>query len=604
MCGIAGVFAYHPSALGHDDALLDVIHAAQRARGPDAEGRWRSADGRVGLAHRRLAIQDLSPAGAQPMVTADGHCQLVFNGEIYNAPELRAELVAEGMRFRGHGDTEVVLALLARDGVAALPRLRGMFAIAFRDARSDTLTLARDPFGIKPLYLADDGWRAWFASSVRALASSGAVSRRLEPAAEAGFYLWGSVPEPLTPYLDIRQVPAGCYQQITMAGCQPPVRFADWCPHYLASVPTAQSVTDALRESVQAHLLADVPVGLFLSAGLDSNLLLAALGAAAQDTRAVTLRFDEYAGSADDESLLAARFAELAGVPHDLVTLTRGDFEAMLPGFWAAMDQPSMDGLNTYLVSWAAARAGLKVVLSGVGGDELFGGYPSFRDAPRWHRLLAAPSHVAGPLLRHALPWLGRQANQRLGLPRLPALLAQCHTLADAWRLKRALFLAEELPALMGAERAAEGLARLRVLAPWPDRDVPSLVPEARVSIWEIARYQCNQLLRDSDWASMAHSLELRTPLVDMRLHAAVAGHFAAGLRGKLHWYAASLPDETRRLLAQRPKTGFTTPVGRWLQEVDGLQDWRRHDILAPARTPAARRWAVVAWQRYVGGKP
>lgn len=600
MCGIAGVYAYHPSAAGYSEAALQAIHDAQRARGPDADGLWRSCDGRVGLAHRRLAIQDLSPAGAQPMITPDGRCQLVFNGEIYNAPELRAELVAQGLSFRGHSDTEVVLALLARDGVAALPRLRGMFAIAFRDAVSGILTLARDPFGIKPLYLADDGWRAWFASSVRALA--GAVSRRLEPAAEAGFYLWGSVPEPLTPYLDIRQVPAGCYQQVTVTGSQPPVRYADWREHYHAAVPTEAAVTEALRESVQAHLLADVPVGLFLSAGLDSNLLLAALGEATQDTRAVTLRFEEYAGSADDESVLAARFAQAAGVPHDLVTLTRADFEAMLPDFWAAMDQPSVDGLNTWLVSWAAARAGLKVVLSGVGGDELFGGYPSFRDVPRWHRLLSLPSRLAGPLLRPALPGLSRLANEHLGWPRLPALLAQCHTLADAWRLKRGLFLAEELPALMGAERAAEGLARLRALSPWPGVEAASLSPEARVSIWEIERYQRNQLLRDSDWASMAHSLELRTPLVDMRLHAAVAGHFRAGLRGKLPWYAASLPDATRRLLAQRPKTGFTTPAGRWLQEVDGLQGWRRHDILAPARTPAARRWAVVVWQRHVGG--
>ena len=579
-----------------------AIHNAQRSRGPDSEGSWRSADGRVGLAHRRLAIQDLSPAGAQPMQTADGAHQLVFNGEIYNAPALRADLIARGVKPRGHSDTEVVLELLARDGVATLSRLRGMFAIAWWDAAADTLTLARDTFGIKPLYVADDGWRAWFASSVRALAGAGVADLSPELAAEAGFFLWGSVPEPLTPYVGIRQVPAGHYQRITARGAHAPVSFVSWTGHYADPVPSRDAVTAALHESIHAHLLADVPVGLFLSAGLDSNLLLSVLSSAAQDVRAVTLRFDEYAGTSADESPIAARMAASAGVKHDILTLGRAEFETLLPDFWRAMDQPSIDGLNTFLVSWAAARAGLKVVLSGVGGDELFGGYPSFRDVPRWHRLFGMPGRLASPLLSPWLPRLSFFCNARFNQPKLPGLLTHCRTLAEAWQLKRGLFMPEELPALMGAERAQVGLTRLHALAPWPPAASGAGVSAlAQISQWETSGYMRHQLLRDSDWASMAFSLELRTPLVDTTLHAAVASHFRSGLKGKWPWYADSFSPFSRKTLADRPKTGFTTPVDRWLESAASTQAWRRHASLQSPGTPFARRWATVVWAHFHG---
>ena len=227
MCGISGIFAYHAAATAPDEAELLATRDAMRARGPDGSGAWWSADRRCGLGHRRLAILDLSDRASQPMASADGKIVVTFNGEIYNYRVLRAELEAAGVRFRTTSDTEALLHLYARDGAAMVHRLRGMFAFAIWDERRRELFLARDPYGIKPLYTANDGWTFRFASQVKALLAGGGVSRDPEPAGIAGFHLFGSVPEPFTLYRDIRALPAGHTQRIDMAGPREPQPFAN-----------------------------------------------------------------------------------------------------------------------------------------------------------------------------------------------------------------------------------------------------------------------------------------------------------------------------------------------------------------------------------------
>ena len=281
MCGIAGIFAYRSTARAVDREELVRIRDHMTSRGPDGSGEWYSADGRVGLGHRRLSIIDLSPRGAQPMQTADGRLVITFNGEIYNYRALRSKLEAKGYVFRSNSDTEVLLHLYAELGDEMLRELRGMFAFAIWDSREKQLLLARDPYGIKPLYYADDGSTLRFASQVKALMAGRRVSRDPDPAGWVGFYLFGSVPEPFTTYREVRAVPAGSFVRIDRGQLHEPVQYYSIARKYnqaqgnAVSAPTEETKTqvrEALLDSVRHHLVADVPVGAFLSVESDSCL--------------------------------------------------------------------------------------------------------------------------------------------------------------------------------------------------------------------------------------------------------------------------------------------------------------------------------------------
>jgi asparagine synthase (glutamine-hydrolysing) len=587
MCGINGIFCLDRRAPPIDRAELVRTREAMRSRGPDGAGAWVAADGRAGLASRRLAILDLSPAGDQPMAGAGGRVQVALNGEIYNFRRLRAELEAAGCRFRGQGDTEVVLALYLRQAEAMLPRLRGMFALAIwdgRDAARPRLLLARDRFGIKPLYYALGGGQLRFASQVKALEAGGAVSPEVDPAGLAGFLLWGSVPEPWTIRRAVRCLRAGHLLEVSADGAAEPRPFAD--PFDSAdpldfadsaapgeAQPGPLSPEAALEESVAAHLISDVPVAVFLSAGLDSGLIAAlATRRLAEPPATFTLGFDVLAGTPRDEAPLAAEVARTLGTRHLTHRMGREDFAALWPAALAAMDQPSIDGFNTFAVSRAAHEAGLKVVLSGLGGDELFGSYPSFTTVPRAVRAVRGARRL--PRLAAAWPALaGRLAPAR---PKLAGLLRHGASLPGAYFLRRALFLPEELPGLMGAEEAAAALAAYDPVADAAAKLRPpagcagrcgALDPWLAVQRMETAQYMRNQLLRDSDWASMASSVELRVPLVDAALHRslAAAGFEPARGRGKAALVRRAAP-ELPAALWRRPKTGFYIPVLEWLR--------------------------------------
>src|SRR5215470_4124567 len=316
MCGINGIFAYHSSASSPKEVELLATQEAMFSRGPDGAGLWWSGDRRCGLGHRRLSIIDLSDRASQPMVSDDGRFVIVFNGEIYNYPELRAELEREGIHFRTTSDTEALLHLYARHGGEMVHRLRGMFAFALWDDFKRGLFLARDPYGIKPLYTANDGWTFRFASQVKALLAGGGISREPEPAGHVGFYLFGSVPEPFTIYRDVRALPAGHTQWVDAVGPREPKSFANIAMLLTAKAPgtaaePADLVRTAVSDSVRAHLLADVEVGCFLSAGIDSGALLGLMREAGQrEIRAIPLAFEEFRGTEEDEAPLAALVAE------------------------------------------------------------------------------------------------------------------------------------------------------------------------------------------------------------------------------------------------------------------------------------------------------
>ncbi|HSG40492.1 MAG TPA: asparagine synthase (glutamine-hydrolyzing) [Thermoanaerobaculia bacterium] len=549
MCGINGLLRLSDAAPPLDRDELIRTRDAMIARGPDGCGAWFSDDGRVALASRRLAILDLSEAGAQPMTSEDGRFVIVLNGEIYNFAELGRTLDA---RLRSRSDTEVVLALYAREGPAMLSRLRGMFGLAIWDNREKTLLLARDPLGIKPLYLSTEGGVLRFASQVKALEAGGAVSRATDPAGVAGFFLWGSVPEPFTIRKAIRALPAGTFLLVRDG------RVGDPQPHGPARVEP-MGPAEAVEDSVRAHLVSDVPVAVFLSAGLDSGLIAALAGRhLPEPPTTFTLRFEGLEGTSQDEAPLAAEVARTLGTRHVERRLGRADVAGLWDGAMAAMDQPSIDGFNTWAVSRAAHEAGLKVVLSGLGGDEVFGSYPSFRDVPRLARTAGRAARIPG--LGAVWPSLARLAP---GRPKLPGLLKYGRTLDGAYFLRRGLFLPEELPGLIGRDLAEEGL-RAHDLAGTNGhvRDGWTAVHEM-----ETARYMRNQLLRDSDWASMAWSVELRVPLVDAWLRERLArnGFEPARSQGKAALVRQAAP-ELPEAVWTRPKSGFYIPVAEWMR--------------------------------------
>ena len=570
-------------------------------RGPDGMGEWFSPDGRVGLGQRRLSIIDLSETGAQPMSNEDGSLWVVLNGEIYNYAELRQELIAKGHVFRSRSDTEVILHLYEEEGIEAVHRMRGMFAFVLWDGRENKMLAVRDPFGIKPLYYAVDQGVVRVASQVKALIAGGGISREIDLGSLVGFFLWGSVPEPRTIFQGIRAVPAGSYIVVAEGGPSAPVQY--WHPRksYLGRQNEQKTREDIIEETRQAlldavkyHMVADVPVGLFLSSGVDSNVL-ASMIAETRDTPfdTITLAFEEFEGTNLSETAFAKETAERLGARHHQRVFSEKDFCQSVDDFFAAMDQPSIDGLNSFFVSKAAAEIGLKVAISGCGGDELFGGYPSFVTVPAMNRYLgflpkseilaSAYERIGGKI------FFGRRKEKFRGLFRFGP------TLDGAYFLQRALSMPWELDLFLKKDALNEGL---RDYDPLPDVKFHvdrSLSTLENVAILDQAMYLRNQLLRDMDWASMWHSLEIRVPLVERFLYEKIA-YFAMRSydRRRYKWLLAqSARPELSGEFIRRKKTGFLIPVEKWMTRLVG-------ENLVEKKNVSRKNWALFCMRVFM----
>ncbi len=589
MCGIAG-FIHHPAPLPDRESVLTTLEGSLHHRGPDDQGTYLSPDGRCGLTNTRLAILDLSAAGHQPMRSADGRRVIVFNGEIYNFLELRVELEAAGATFRSRSDTEVVLQLYERYGPSCVERLRGMFALAVWDEQRGTCFIARDPLGIKPLYYYHDeaGGLLAFASEIRSLLATGLVPKRLDPQGLYGYFRSGSVPEPLTMISGVR-----CLEPGTRMHWQEGRVTKDhfWSLRFASTGETgsdeeaAMTVRRALLDSVEHHFVSDVNVGLFLSGGIDSTAVLALARANGRDNiRTFSIGFADDAAA--DESGIARRTAEHFGAQHSEWRLDRTSGRALFDEFLPHVDQPSVDGFNTFAVSRLTCREGIKVALSGLGGDELFGGYPSFRQLPRMVRW----GHRLGPLrgwAGHALTAFAPRASLR----RLGDFLQQPPTLGNAYAAFRGIHTAAEARALVARFADAAGCDE-----PLPeDRPLANHPTEAdAISALEMRRYMSNQLLRDSDVMSMANSLELRVPLVDQQVVETLARIPAAQrlLPGK-GLLLRAVP-EVPGWVAGQPKRGFLFPFETWM-----AGDWGAAATNAKNPTPAGATW-YQKWSMFV----
>ena len=556
MCGVAGFvdFSGRPADRGAD--VLARMDAAMAHRGPDGRGStlFTGMNAEVGLAHRRLAIIDLSDGGHQPMATPDRKSWITYNGEIYNYRALRDTLVSTGTAIRTASDSEVLLAMLAARDLAALPILRGMFAFAWWDDRAGRLVLARDRFGIKPLVFAETRPGRWcFASDATTLAASGELTLQAEPSQVDDVLARGAVAADQSFWSGVHAVAPGEAVVIDATGMR---RHTYWslddvllAPRSSISVErAAETLRDALTASVRAHLVSDVPVGLFLSGGLDSAAILATvrnIGAGPIRTFTVTMG-DQALDEAD-----AARKAALEfGGDHTELRVGDLDLDATLDAFFAAMKEPTADGLNTFVVARAARQAGVRVAMSGVGGDEILGGYQSFTRVPQLSALLRGVSSIGRAGLGGAATMLpGRHGDK------IRALAGGSPDVASVWWNYRAVTprrdgRAVPLPALPAAATHASPFALVRYL--------------------EVREFLERQLLRDADAFTMAFALELRTPLVDHEFVEAMASAGEWPRDGARSFKAAlfrALPELTRQGGALERKQGFVLPMSRWMRE-------------------------------------
>lgn len=397
-----------------------------------------------------------------------------------------------------------------------------------------------------------------------------------------GFFLWGSIPEPYTLYKGIHALPAGSTLWVSGVGGRQPVPFFN-IAEALSAAHVARPVSReeglehlraALLDSVQHHLVADVPVGVFLSAGLDSTTLTAlAAESSSAALHTTTLGFNEYRGTENDETILAGKVANHYRTTHHTSWVSREDFLNERECLLKAMDQPTIDGVNTYFVSKAAAESGLKVAISGLGGDELFGGYPSFREIPRMVKLLS-PSHIV-PGLGRLFRCVSAPVLKHLTSPKYAGLLEYGGTYSGAYLLRRGFFMPWELPEILGDQITREGWDELKPLMRLEQTIHGAASDRVRVSTLEMSWYMRNQLLRDADWAGMAHSLEIRVPLVDVELARCIAPLLTETFPSKQDMARtprAPLPLE----ILNRRKTGFSVPVREWLMQEGGRQRGER----------------------------
>ncbi|MFT3775292.1 MAG: asparagine synthase (glutamine-hydrolyzing) [Minicystis sp.] len=619
MCGI---FGYLSADRDLDEArTLETAQKALWHRGPDDRGTFRTTFGplRVGLAHTRLSIIDLSAGGHQPTSTADGRYTLVYNGEVYNFRELREELTGLGDTFHSSCDTEVVLKAYARWGAGALTRFRGMFAIAVWDAKEGSLFLARDRLGIKPLYYARGPRGFAFASEVRALLATGFAERRLSRRALQSYFAFGAVSGPDVILDGVASLPPGHW--LRMQGGEITVREYWRIPlvddRDAAFDDEVHAIRPILQDAVKLRLVADVPVGIFLSGGIDSSVVVAlATRASDAPVHTFTVTFDEERYS---EAPFAAEVARRYGCDHHQVHLPASravmDFDKAI----RALDQPSVDGVNTYFVSKAAREAGLTVALSGLGGDEVFAGYPYFRAFGRLRSLARAAGRLP-PRLHRGLGFAEAAAGAPIQMRKLSALLGGDASAAAVYAAQRAMFTPEERRRLLADGIEDPGYLGVTVPADIERHlDAGKLGPVNAYSALELSNYLRHTLLRDTDAMSMAHAVEVRVPLIDhvllervMRTPGALKLD-AADNKPLLTAAVEALPESA----VNRQKMGFTLPYEAWFRgplrpwmeelllgdtvrrlgflRVDGVERLWRAFLKGDRYTNYARIWCVAA---------
>ncbi|TET73468.1 MAG: asparagine synthase (glutamine-hydrolyzing) [Candidatus Aminicenantes bacterium] len=566
MCGITGIFLTNRSIEQSDIFAVRRMMDVLVHRGPDDSGLFH--DEHIVLGHRRLSIIDLSPAGHQPMSNEDKGIWITYNGEIYNYRELRKALIAQGHKFKSHSDTEVIIHGYEEWGIERLlQRLQGMFAFAIYDRRH--LVLARDRLGIKPLYYSYSDGIFIFASEIKAILASKLVSKEVDPQPAGLFLVYGSIPPSRTIYKEISALEPRNFLIINEKGIRKDRyynlknAFLDTSLSSISEEEAIERVHSCLIDTIRCHLVSDVPVGCFLSGGIDSSSIVALMREAEhKPIKTVSVIFPD---TPYDESTYSKAVAKKFNTDHAEIEINGKDLTDHMERIFCAMDQPTIDGVNTYFVSWATAQAGLKVAMSGVGGDEIFWGYSSFLQIPKLYNILKILSWV--PLGRRTASFLLRNSNNSRKT-KLYSMVSNDSSIPEIYLNYRGLFTREQIHELLHpdfAKEATEGVEPASYLQEGEEINNES----NRVSFLETTAYMANQLLRDTDVFSMAHSLEIRVPFVDhtlVELLANIPIRYKANKdmpkRLLIKALNCNLPDE----IVHRPKMGFTFPFDLWMR--------------------------------------
>ena len=600
MCGINGILSKRDS--GELEQIVGAMNRAMGHRGPDDEGC--SVLPGIGLGHRRLSIIDLSAHGHQPMSSADGRYEMVFNGEIYNFKEIKADLT--DYPFKSETDSEMILAAWTKWGLDCMKRFNGMFALAIWDKQKETLVVARDRLGIKPLYYYHQGGELVFASEIRSLLASGIVPRQLDQEGLVDYLRYQTVHAPRTILKDVHALEPGQWMEFK-PGASPTSGFY-WTawedyektpPHTYAEA--GKKVKDLLYKSVERRLMADVPFGAFLSGGIDSSAIVGIMSQVSNlPVKTFSVIFDDNEFS---EAPYAGMIAKKFNTDHHPIQLTVEDFRDEVPHALKAMDHPSGDGPNTYVVSKVTREAGITVALSGLGGDELFAGYDIFNRSlslqeKKWLNTFPRPVRkIGGQVLRTAKP--GIASDKIASVLELPKV-----DLYHSYPVSRQILLDKDIQKLVGkgnlaGNAVAELMAKVRATS---EGKLPLL---SQVSLAEIYSYMQNVLLRDTDQMSMAHALEVRVPFLDHELV-----EYALGIPDKfkrplfpkkllVEALDGLLPDE----IVHRPKMGFTLPWKHWMKT--DLASFCEEKINSLAsRSPVQGEVLKHMYQRFLNNDP
>jgi asparagine synthase (glutamine-hydrolysing) len=603
MCGINGIVNFKGTEKAKQ--LVQQMNACLSHRGPDNDGVF-AVEGVV-LGHRRLSIIDLSSAGNQPMFSADGRYALVYNGELYNYQALKFDLQrAESgagkaaYLFKTDSDTEVILAAYARWGKECLRLFNGMYAMAIWDEQEKELFIARDRMGIKPLYYSQAGDALIFSSEIRAVMESGLVKRKLDREALADYLRYQTVHAPSTIIQNVKMLLPGHY--MTVKGRDIAIKRY-WSPKVkenkgLTYQKTCEKVNELFHASVERRLIADVPFGAFLSGGIDSSAVVAAM------SKVSSSRVETFSVTFDESEFSEAKYARLIAekfmTDHHEIRLKPGDFLEELPRSLKAMDHPSGDGPNTYVVSKATKAAGITMALSGLGGDELFAGYDVFKrmaglGAKKWLNLLPGFSKkTGGALLRTLKP--GAASEKKNALLRLKKI-----NFTSAYPLTRQVLLDDTLNKLLGSGLAPNEVEKII-------SGLESIGPDhilSKVSIAEITTYMQNVLLRDADQMSMAHALEVRVPFLDHELV-----EFVLSVPDRFKYPSTpkkllidAMGDALPREIVDRPKMGFTLPFKTWMKkELHSFCEERMHALAG--RDLFVKAEVIKLWEQFLKDDP
>lgn len=589
MCRIAGIYDPRQADLS---AAITVMRDSMAHGGPDDAGNFIHPSLPLALGHRRLALIDLSPGGHQPMHFAEAGLHIVFNGEIYNYRELRRTLEHYGFRFNTQSDTEVILKAYAHWGLDAFEFLNGMFALCIWDEHRQELILARDHAGIKPLYYQLSRDALYFASEIKAF-SHAVLPVDENPQWRMAFLSFGHLPEPVTTLHNVVPLEKGHALIVELPSLRTRKHcFFRW--HFTNAIRVEEEalslMRDTLEEAVQRHLLSDAPIGLFLSGGIDSSLLtLLAKKYHTGTLHTLSIVFQEKQFS---EAQYQEQIVALTGAAHQSFLITEADFTEHLEDALRAMDQPTLDGINTYFISRYARQSGLKAVLSGLGADELFGGYPSFH----LQQKLAYLRKMPAPVL-NSLQYLPDQRLRKL------SFAGQTHTAAEYLTL-RGIFTPSAVARLLGCYRK-EVVSFLEQLS--CHYAAGELKGKNRISWLETNFYMQNQLLKDSDFMSMWHGLEIRVPFLDkevMNMAAAVHPDIKYRTDYPKYLLVKAFKNELPEAIWKRRKQGFTFPFERWLrksifsQPANATEEGVYKDFLN-GRLSWGRYWCALLMSRF-----